>query len=167
MKKGTTKKKTKKSTSVSVKKQLEECVKLKDEYLAGWQRERADFLNYKKQESERIAELLNYARIGLVLKLLPILDSFDLVEKKMAEDLKNDIHIKGLLQVKDQIKNLLKLQNVQEIESVGSKFNPSLHEIIEGVDSKDHKAGIIIEEVQKGYKIGDKILRIAKVKVAK
>jgi molecular chaperone GrpE len=56
---------------------------------------------------------------------------------------------------------------VHEIESIGNEFSPNLHEIVEAVDSKKHKSGIIITEIQKGYKIGDKILRIAKVKVAK
>jgi molecular chaperone GrpE len=159
--------KKKKSSKQDIGKKLKEIQKQKDEYLDSWKRERADFLNYKKEESERIAELLNYAGTGLVLKLLPLLDNFDLAEKNIPQGLKNDTHIKGLLQVKEQINNLLKIQNVKPIESLGSKFDPNLHEIIEAVDSKEHKSGIIIEEIQKGYKIGDKILRIAKVKVAK
>jgi molecular chaperone GrpE len=80
--------KKKKSLKQDIKKKLKEVQEQKDEYLNSWKRERADFLNYKKQETERITELLNYAGTGLVLKLLPILDNFDLAEKNMPEDLK-------------------------------------------------------------------------------
>ena len=76
--------------SRDISRELEECQKLKDEYLTGWQRERADFLNYKKGELERVGEILKYADVGLVLKVLPILDNFEIAEKKLAENLKVD-----------------------------------------------------------------------------
>jgi len=82
-----------------LKKKLEECEKLKDEYLAGWQRERADFLNYKREELERIGEILKYTNVGLILNILPILDNFEIAEKKLPEDLKNDENVKGILSI--------------------------------------------------------------------
>jgi len=165
-----------------LKKKLEECQKLKDEYLTGWQRERADFLNYKKGELERVGEILKYADVGLVLKVLPILDNFEIAEKKLAENLKvdelrssspfadarvNDENIKGLLQIKNQILDFLKNQGVEEIKSLGEKFNPNFQEIVEIVETKDKESGVVIEEIQKGYKLHGKVLRPAKVKVAK
>jgi len=68
-------------TLEELKKKLEECQQLKEEYLAGWQRERADFLNYRKEEMERIGEIIKYADIGLISKILPILDNFEISEK--------------------------------------------------------------------------------------
>ena len=65
-----------------LKKQFEECEKQKNEYLAGWQRARADLLNYKKEEMERIGELVGYATEELILKILPILDNFEIAEQK-------------------------------------------------------------------------------------
>jgi len=161
--------------SRDISRELEECEKLKDEYLAGWQRERADFLNYKREELERIGEILKYTNIGLILNILPILDNFEIAEKKLPEDLKNDENVKGILQIKNQILDFLKNQGVEEIKSAGEKFDPNFHEAVEEIEppsakateGKDIKSGIIVEEIQKGYKIHGKVLRPAKVRVAK
>ena len=153
-----------------LKKQLEEFKKQKEEYLAGWQRERADFLNYKKEEMERIKGFLAYFGEEFVLKILPIMDNFEVVEKKLPEDLKNNENMKGILQIKNQILDFLKSQGVEEIKSVGEKFDPNLHEVIEEVEpasSAGKEPGIIVEEIQKGYKINGRLLRPAKVKVTK
>ena len=147
--------------------ELEECQKLKDEYLAGWQRSRADLLNYKKEEMERIGDILKYANEGLILKILPILDNFEVAKKKLPENLKNDEHVKGLLLIKNQILDFLKSQGVEEIKSVGEKFDPNFHEVVEETEEKDKESGIIIEEIQKGYKINGRLLRPAMVKISK
>ena len=157
----------KEPTLDELKKQLEECKKLKDEYLAGWQRSRAELLNYKKEELERIGELIKYADTGLILKILPILDNFEIAEKKLPENLKNDENVKGLLLIKNQIQDFLKNQGVEEIKTIGEKFDPNLMEVVEEVEGKNVDSGIAIEEIQKGYKIHGRLLRPAKVRVAK
>lgn len=146
---------------------IKELAKQKDEYLAGWQRERADFLNYKKEEMERIGELLKYANEEFVLKILPILDNYEIIEKKLPDNLKNDENIKGLLLVKKQILDLLKNWGIEPIRTIGEKFDPNLHEVMEEVEAKDKESGIIIEEIQKGYKTNGRLLRPAKVKIVK
>src|SRR4030042_5000221 len=146
-----------------LKKKLEECLKQKDEYLAGWQRARADFLNYKKEEMERITALLAYAGEELILKIIPILDNFELIEKKLPEGLKKDENVKGILQLKNQILDFLKNQGVEEMKTAGEKFDPNLHEAIETKEGGE--SGVIIEEIQKGYIINGRLLRPAKVKV--
>ena len=159
---------TKKELNIEeLKKKLEECEKLKSEYLAGWQRARADLLNYKKDEIERIDELIKYADVGIILKILPILDNFEIVEKNLPENLKNDKNIKGILQIKTQLQDFFKNQGLEEIKTVGERFDPNLHEIVEEVEKKDCQPGTVIEEIQKGYKINGRLLRPAKVKVAK
>ena len=120
--------------SEELKKQLEECQKLKDEYLAGWQRARADLLNYKKEEMERIGDILKYANVDLILKIMPILDNFEVIEKKLPENLKNDENVIGLLQIKNQILDFLKSQGVEEVKAVGEKFDPNFHEVVEEVE---------------------------------
>jgi len=167
--------------------ELEECQKLKEEYLAGWQRARADFLNYKKEEMERIGELLSYASEELVLKILPILDNFEIAVKEVRstkyEGKNVEEIIKGFLQIKTQLEDFLKNQGVEEIKAVGEAFDPNLHEVVEEIEVKDKEPGIIgeedkssslpfaaarvIEEVQKGYKINGRLLRPARVKVVK
>ncbi len=149
----------------NLKKKLEECLKQKDEYLAGWQRARADFLNYKKEEMERITALLAYAGEELILKIIPILDNFELIENKLPEGLKKDENVKGILQLKNQIMDFLKNQGVEEMKTAGEKFDPNLHEAIE--TKEGGQSGVILEEVQKGYIINGRLLRPAKVKVAK
>ena len=150
-----------------LKKQLEECQKLREEYLAGWQRARADFLNYKKEEMERIGEFFKYANLNLILKFLPILDNFEIAEKKLPENLKTDVNVKGILQIKNQILEFLKNQGVEKIKSVGEKFDPNFMEVVETVEAKGKASGIVIEEIQKGYKINGRLLRPAKIKVIK
>lgn len=147
------------------KNQLEECEKKSAEYLSGWQRARADFLNYKKEEMERIEGLLKYAEEEFVLRILPILDNFDLVEKKLPEELNNNEYVKGIFQIKSQFQSFLKNQNVEEINVVGEKFDPNLHEVVGEVDGEE--SGAIIEEIQKGYKMNGRLLRPAKVRVTK
>jgi len=159
--------KSKEPAIEDLKKQIEELEKQKSEYLAGWQRERADFLNYKKEEMERIGQLIDYAKEELILEILPLMDNFDVTEKKLPENLKKDDNIKGLLQIKIQFQNFLKSLGVEEIKSIGEKFDPRLHEVVEEVGTKDKEPGTIIEEIQKGYKSNGRLLRPARVKVAK
>jgi len=146
---------------------LKECQKQKEEFLNGWKKERADFLNYKKEEMERIGELIKYANEGLILKFLPILDNLEIAEKKLPESLKKEENVRGILQIKKQILDFLKTQGVEEIKSIGEKFNPNFHEVVEEIKKEGCGPGMIVEEIQKGYKINGRLLRPAKVKISK
>ena len=158
----------KKQTNIKkLEKKLEDSEKQKKEYLSGWQRERADFINYKKDELKKIEELVKYASSGMVLKLLPILDNFDIAEKKISDKSKSNKDIKGLLQIKKQLEDFLKTSGIEPIDILGKKFDPAYHEIVELVEEKGKESGIIIEEMQKGYTVYRKLLRPAKVKVVK
>jgi molecular chaperone GrpE len=150
-----------------LKKKGEECQKQKDEYLAGWQRARADFLNYKKEEMERFKEVLKYGNENLILKILPILDNFEKAEREIPDVQKNDKFLEGLFQIKTQIQDFLKNQGVGEIKTIGEKFDPNFMEVVGEVEVKDKKSGTMIEETQKGYLLNGKVIRPAKVKVAK
>jgi len=153
--------------SEDIKEKLEKCEKQKEEYLAGWQRARADFLNYKKEEMERIGGIVFYAQEEMILKILPVLDNFDLVEKKLPEDLKDNPDIKGILQIKNQVHDFLKNYGIEGMKVLGEKFDPNFHEAVEQIEIKDKEKGIIVEEIQKGYLIQGKVLRAARVKVSK
>jgi molecular chaperone GrpE len=100
------------------------------------------------------------------LKLLPILDNLNLAEKNLPEKLREDEHTQGLLNIKKQLEDLLKNQGVEEIKTEG-KFDPNFHEAVEMMENKDLESGTVFEEVQKGYKINNRVLRPAKVKVIK
>ena len=137
------------------------------EYLAGWQRERADFINYKKEEVERIKAWLEYAAAETNLKILSVLDSFHLAEKSLPDDLKSNEYVKGLLQIKSPLEGFLKEQGISEIKSVGEKFDPFWHEAVEQVSQPEKESDTIVEEIRKGYTINGKLLRPAKVKINK
>lgn len=162
------KKEEKKKTGCEeLEKKLQQCSAKRDEYLAGWQRERADFLNYKKNELKRIEDFLQYAKEEFILKILPILDNFEIAEHNINPEIKNDNNIKGLLQIRQQIMGFLKSERVEEIKTENEIFNPAWHEAVEQIEQKDKESGTIVEEIQKGYKIKGRLLRPAKVKVVK
>ena len=154
-----------------LKEKLEKCEKQKADYLAGWQRARADFLNYKKEEMERISSLIFYAHEEMLLKFLPVLDNFNRAEK----EIKDETSLKGFQQIKEQFQSLLKDYGIEEMKTIDQKFDPNFHEAVEQVEVKDNgsagspqeKSGMIIEEIEKGYLIQGRVLRAAKVKVAK
>jgi molecular chaperone GrpE len=150
-----------------MKEETKELEKKSKEYLEGWKKERADFLNYKKEEMERIGALIKYANEEWILKILPVLDNFDLALKKIPQELQKDENVKGLLQISQQIKEFLKLQGVEEIKAVGEKFDPNFMEAVGEEKVEGREAGVVIEETQKGYLMCGRVLRPAKVKISK
>lgn len=153
------------------KKKLEKCQKERDEFLAGWQRAKADFLNYKKEQAERrnwiLEEMVEQAKEKWLLEILAILDNFEKAEEGASDELKENDCFKGLLQIKTQIQDFLKSEGVTKIESLGKEFDPNFHEAVEVVELKAKKSGEIVEEIKKGYMVGDKLLRVTKVRVVK
>lgn len=154
-----------KENIIELKKILEEAEKKRDEYFGGWQREKADFLNYKKQEFERLKGTLCIAKESLFSEIIPVLDSFELAEKAIPEKEKEDNNIKGLILIKKQLEDSLKGLGLKEIESLGKKFDPNLHEAVGEEEGKE--PGVIFEEVEKGYSFEDKVIKPAKVKIGK
>ncbi len=141
-------------------KKLEECEAKKQEYFSGWQREKADFINYKNREGERMKELIDFIKEDLFLKIISILDSFNLAEKSIV---KKDKNTEGLILIKKQLENILKQEGLEEINC--DKFDPCLHEAIGEVEGEED--GTIAEEIEKGYKYKNKTIKPAKVKIHK
>jgi molecular chaperone GrpE len=152
-------------TPEELKKELEEVKAQRDEYLAGWQRARADFLNHKKEERERMQEFVKFAEEELLSELLPILDTLELALAQLEG--KEDAVSKGFSQIAMQIKSFLKDHQVEEVKAEGEKFNPEFHEAAEEVEKEGVGSGIIVEVLSKGYTLHGKLMRPAKVKVAK
>lgn len=144
-----------------LKKDLEESKIKCEEYLNGWKRERADFLNYKKDEMERISQLTKYANEELILKIIPILDNICLAESHVPDELKKNNWIDGFGQIKNQLVEFLKKEGIEHIEVLGKKFDPNLMEAVEG------NGETVSEEVQRGYMLHGKLICPAKVKVTK
>ncbi len=152
---------------MELEKKLEELKTQNEEYLNGWKRARADYLNFRNEESDRIASLANLAREEMAAEILPLLDNFNLVEAKLPDNLKSDANVAGIIQLKSQLRDLLKSYGVEEIVSLGEKFDPNAHEVVLEVEAKGKESGVVVEEIKKGYKINGRLLRPAKVKIAK
>jgi molecular chaperone GrpE len=136
------------------------------EYLAAWQRERAEFQNFKKRTEKDRAQWQDAIRTDLIMELLPVLDDFaraleNLPEEGPARDWAN-----GVLLIQRKLKTQLESLGLEEISTEGQPFNPELHEAVTHETSEKHQPGEIIAVLRKGYKMGDRILRPALVRVA-
>jgi molecular chaperone GrpE len=150
-----------KSALEKVRKKLKECQEEKQKYLDGWQRTQADFANFKRRNEEQMAEWSKTLGEGLIKDILPVLDSLDAAIASNADD-------QGLLTLNNQLLTVLKKHGLEEIKSVGEKFNPQFHEVIECEEGKsEHGGEVVSEEIQKGYTLNGKVIRVAKVKVKK
>ena len=148
------------------KQELSEYKKQAEENLAGWQRAKADFLNYKKDQEKYLEEFRKYASEDVIVKLLPTIDNFELATKHLPKDLENSDWAKGIVCIKNQFDNFLKEVGIEEIKAVGEKFDSNLFESV-GEEESDQKEGAIISEIQKGYKMFGKVVRAGKVKISK
>jgi len=151
-------------TVVLLKEQLAAAEKARDEYLAGWQRAKADFVNYKKEEMMHLEEVAKYGSIDLIKDLLIVMDNFDLglraMEKAGAVD-------KGVYLIRSQIEDILKKRGLSKIEvAVGDQFDPMTAEAMAAIES-DKPPGTIVEIAEPGYRLHDKVLRAAKVIISK
>jgi molecular chaperone GrpE len=159
MKKSNEKKQTKEKEIDIIKKE-------RDDYLEGWKREKADFINYKKEEYKKIEEFLEREMKSLILKIIPILDNFYRAEKE-TEKMKDNNLVLGFLKIKEQLNNFLKEEGVEEMEVIGKEFDPNYHEAVQTTEREGGKSGEIVEELEKGYFLNKKVIRPAKVKVIK
>jgi len=147
--------------------EVKELEKLNEQYLNNWKRAEADFLNYKKEEVLRIKSYIHYNQEKIMLDILSLLDIILLAESHIPDNLKEDKWVLGILQIKGQINNLLNNYNVKEIESLDKMVDFNFHEVLQEVETKDKKNGIIIAEIQKGYILNGRVIRPAKVIIAK
>lgn len=158
--------------------ELEKCQKERDEYLNNWKKERADFLNYKKDEVKRLEEFVKFANEAVILEVIEVLDDLE----RAAKEVKNE----GLDQVLKKFQDLLKKYGIEKIRVEGT-FDPLLHEAVgtapmpEGVGvptefprsawdptpgtEASGKEEEKIEEVRAGYTMHGKIIRPARVKI--
>lgn len=123
----------------------------------------ADLQNYRRRVEEERATFVQFANVALILELLPILDNFQRAFLQVPEEISKTEWFKGALQIEQQLVAVVRKQGVSEMPSqIGKKLDPKVHEAIAtGPGEKD----VIIEEFEKGYLLGDKVIRPAKVKV--
>lgn len=127
------------------------------------QRIQADSENYRKQTEKRIQEIIQFASQNMILQILPILDNFELALKNSNANPKD--FTKGVELIHSQLFTVLENQGVKPIKTENQEFNPYYHEALMKIASVEPE-NIIIEELQKGFMLNDKVLRPAKVKIS-
>ncbi len=143
---------------------LAETEKQRDEYLAGWQRTKADFINYKKEEMKHLEDVARYGSEDLLKDLIGVLDNFDLALRTME---KTGTVERGIYLIRSQIEDILKKRGLEKVSvKAGDEFDPMIAEAMTEVVS-ERPQGTIVEEVEPGYRLGDKILRPARVILSK
>ena len=124
----------------------------------------AEFDNYRKRMDRERRDLAEYAAGDSIKDLLPIIDNLDRALQASAPD---DPLRKGVELIHKQMLEMLRKRNVTPIEVLGADFDPNVHEAVSHEQSDQHREGEVMEELQRGYKVGDRLLRPAMVKVAK
>jgi molecular chaperone GrpE len=132
---------------------------------ARYQRLAADFENYKRRTRQELADRTQYANEELLRKLLPILDNLHRALDHAPEGIDRN-WFDGLRTVVRQFEDTLQAQGVSPIPAVGEKFDPSQHEAIAREETDEHEEGTIVEEMQPGYRLHERVLRPTLVKVA-
>ncbi|MDD5710509.1 MAG: nucleotide exchange factor GrpE [Candidatus Colwellbacteria bacterium] len=144
---------------------IEKLSKERDDFLAGWQRAKADLINYKKDELKRLEEVARFANAEIIFDIIRVLDSFELGLTAMEKLGKVD---KGVYLIKGQLEDALRKYGLERVEvKEGDEFDPNLQEAIASIDGNVSQDNRIAEEVERGYTLHGRTLRVPKVKVYK
>ncbi len=136
----------------------------KAEYLDGWKRAKADLINYKKEEAQRLENFAKFSNEMLVSELITILDSFELSLSMISED---DAARKGMILIKNQLEDLLRKNGLERIQiKRGDPLDTNLEEAVGEMNSAE-PPGTIAEEVSGGYKLHRKVIRAVRVRISK
>ncbi len=127
-----------------------------EDYLANWQRTQADFINYKRRNEQERAELNKFANSVLILGFLPILDDLERALESIPPRLAQLTWIDGIRLIERKFRANLEAQGLSLIKALGEPFDPKFHE---AVRQDKGKQGMVIEEVQKGYMLHDRVIR--------
>lgn len=145
-----------------IKKLEDEVAELKDKYT----RQLAEFENFRKRNEAEKNRMYDIGARDVIEKILPVVDSFDRGMAGIDEDTE-DAFIKGMVQVYKQMNTTLADLKVETIPAVGEEFNPDFHNAVMQIEDENIESNIIVEELMKGYKYKDIIVRYSMVKVAK
>jgi molecular chaperone GrpE len=150
----------------ALRQQLAEAEAKATEYLDGWQRARAEFANYKRRNDQEKSDLIKVANAALIARLLSILDDFDRAFRTLPLQLRSLTWIDGIFIIHRKLQAVLESEGLIPIEAEGQVFDPAIHEAVTHEPSTEYEGGQIIGEVQKGYKLGDRVLRPSLVRVS-
>jgi molecular chaperone GrpE len=145
---------------------VDELRRQRDDYQDRWLRKTAEFDNYRKRIERERREQADLAVVSLMQDLLFVVDDFDrALTVEAGADAES--YRKGVELIYQKLTDLLRKRGVKAFESLGADFDPNLHQAVEHESSPAHREGQVMAELQKGYMMGDRLLRPAMVKVAK
>ena len=150
----------------SLEEQLEAAKAEAAKNLDGWMRVQAEFANARKRMDKQRQETQQRATGDMAAKLLPVADDFQRAMETVPETISSDIWFEGIQLVHRKLTTILESMNVKAIEAVGQPFDPNCHEAIMQEPSDDHESGTVTRELQKGYMLGDRVIRPSLVYVA-
>jgi len=130
--------------------------------LAGWQRAQADFVNYKRRTEQEKEEIGRFANSMLVVNLLSILDDLERALDFISDELAELGWVDGIRLIERKFRGILEAQGLSPIKAVGELFDPYLHEAVRQDKGEE---GMVVEELQKGYKFYDRVIRPSRVVV--
>jgi len=151
----------------SLRAELKETQAKADEYLDGWQRSRAEFVNYKKRLERDQATVSQVATGNAVKRFLDVVDDLDRALKNRPQSEEGANWADGIDLIYRKLLNNLEAEGVQVIQAEGQTFDPNMHEAISHEDHPDLKSGQVIATVSQGYLLGERVLRPARVRVAR
>lgn len=146
--------------------ELEEQRKLADENYQRYLRTQADFDNFRRRSRLEKEDFAKYASTKLLEQLLPVVDNFERALGASRDSNDFEALLKGVDMIFRQLDQVLVQEGLAPMNAVGQPFNPEFHQAIMQVESEEHEEGIVVEEIQKGYMLKDKVLRPAMVKVS-
>jgi len=146
---------------------IESLQKEKDEFFAKLQRVSADYANFQKRVPKQISDTIGYEKERIIKTLLPALDNFEhtLQNAHSAENF--DVLVKGIRIIYDQLLDILKFHNVEQIEALGEKFDPAMHQAMTQQSDPEKEENSVLEEFQKGYRLNGRVIRPSRVIVNK
>ncbi|MDH5505633.1 MAG: nucleotide exchange factor GrpE [Anaerolineae bacterium] len=150
----------------ALKRQLEEVSAQAEENLDGWQRAQAEFSNYKKRMERNQTQFYQDTTGHIIKRYLEIVDDLDRALKNKPEDAEGADWAQGIELIFRKLFTILDNEGVKPMQAAGQFFDPNLHEAISQEDSPEHESGQIIEVIQQGYLLGERVLRPALVRIA-
>lgn len=138
-----------------------------EEHKNNWLRSVADFKNYKRRTESEREELIRNASARLLMKLLPVVDDLQRAMEHVPEEIGNNQWLGGVKMVLRKLETILEGEGLQPIAALGEEFDPNFHEAVMYEETGEDQANKVVQELQRGYTLGERVLRPTMVKVGK
>ncbi|MFZ0034748.1 MAG: nucleotide exchange factor GrpE [Sedimentisphaerales bacterium] len=159
--------KAKNSELEELRRQTGDLQKERDELFGKLQRVSADYMNFQKRTSKQITDTVAYEKEKIIKTLLPALDNLEHTLQNAHTAKNADVLVKGIQIIHDQILDILKIHGIEHVKALDEKFDPALHEVIMQKAESGKEENVVLEELQKGYKLNGRVIRPSRVIVNK